>query len=80
MNIKIEFYGRLKAQFSNQPINMTVESSNTIEDIIDRLCQKQQSNINKQVIKPILNDTFANWDDTVNDNDVIGLFPPAAGG
>lgn len=80
MNITIEFYGRLKAQFSESPIIFNAHASMKIEHIIDQLCDDHQTNINKQVIKPILNDTFANWDDIVTENDVIGLFPPAAGG
>lgn len=80
MNITIEFYGRLKAQFNDQPISMAIDSTQTIENVIDKLCKNQQTSINKQVIKPILNDTFADWTDAVSANDVIGLFPPAAGG
>ncbi len=79
MQIKIELYGRLKAQFNNSIIQLDTEQS-TIEGIYLELCQSHQVEPSQAVIKPILNDEFSDWKVTVAANDVIGLFPPAAGG
>ncbi len=79
MQIKIELYGRLKALFNDSSIQFeTAESS--IEKIYLQLCQTHQVEPTQAVIKPILNDEFSDWQVTVSANDVIGFFPPAAGG
>ena len=80
MKISTEFYGRLKEEFSQSPIELTIEGNTTIEAIYLQLCSSHQITPNTQVIKPILNDTFADWQDRVSAHDVIGFFPPAAGG
>lgn len=80
MKISTEFYGRLKEEFSQLPIELNVEADSTIEAIYLQLCASHQSTPDTQVIKPILNDTFAEWQDKVSAHDVIGFFPPAAGG
>jgi len=83
MKIKIEFYGRLKTEFSQEPIEFEImnQSSNpTLEFIFFDLCKKYDVTPNTNIIKPILNDTFAEWSDTVKTNDAVGFFPPASGG
>jgi len=79
MKVNIEFYGRLKTQFSQQSIEWHSEQS-TVEAIYRELCNHFNQEINLRVIKPILNDTFCDWQQVINNNDVIGLFPPASGG
>jgi len=83
MKISIEFYGRLKADFSQLPIEIELPSDQPelrIERIYLDLCEKHDTTPNTHIIKPILNDTFAEWQDTVKDKDVVGFFPPASGG
>jgi molybdopterin converting factor small subunit len=83
MKLTVEFYGRLKAEFGQPAVAIEVSEQTqavTIEQVYLQLCQTHQCTANTQVIRPILNDTFANWDDIVKANDVIGLFPPASGG
>ncbi len=79
MIVTIEFYGRLKAEFSQEPIEWQ-SSSSTVEDIYQELCTDRQQPANIQVIKPILNDTFCEWSQIAKNGDVIGFFPPASGG
>ncbi len=80
MKITTEFYGRLKTEFSQQAITTEVSADQTIEAIYLHLCQEHQVKPNTKVIRPILNDTFSDWDQTVNAGDVVGFFPPASGG
>ncbi len=88
MKLSIEFYGRLKAQFSTKPLELNVAEPDktdrntiiTIENIYLDLCQSYGCKSEIKIIKPILNDTFAEWNDPVKTNDVIGFFPPASGG
>ncbi len=79
MKVTIEFYGKLKTQFSQQPIEWQSEFS-TIEEIYLELCDQHQRAANTRVIKPIINDTFCDWSQTTSNGDVIGFFPPASGG
>lgn len=83
MIIKTEFYGRLKDDFSQDPIEFEVtghDSNITLEQVYLMLCEKYHKTPNSNLIKPILNDTFAEWDEVVKASDVIGFFPPASGG
>ena len=83
MKLKIEFYGRVKAEFGQAPIELDIQEQQretTIEYIYLDLCKKHNCIPNTHIIKPILNDTFAEWSDPVKTNDVIGFFPPASGG
>jgi|GEM_PF-2016582 len=82
MKLTIEFYGRLKAEFSTGAIELKLSDNKTssIEEIYHDLCQSYNTSPNIKIIKPILNDTFAEWSDSVKANDVIGFFPPASGG
>ena len=83
MKLTIEFYGRLKAEFSQQQLEFDLPSQtaeNTIEDIYLQLCESHNIQPSTHIIKPILNDTFANWGDPVKANDVVGFLPPASGG
>ncbi|TDR18369.1 MoaD/ThiS family protein [Marinicella litoralis] len=79
MKITIEFYGKLKAEFSEHPIEWQSDAV-TVNDIYHQLCKQHQKQPNTQVIKPIINDSFCDWQQVVNDGDVIGFFPPASGG
>lgn len=80
MNITVEFYGRLKAEFSQQAIELTISPDQNIEAIYLQLCKRHQIEPNTEVIKPILNDTFSDWQQVVAAGDVVGFFPPASGG
>lgn len=81
MKITTEFYGRLKDEFSHVPIEIELANdTTTIESIYLQLCKNHQVTANLPIVNPILNDTFADWQDTVKENDVVGFFPPAAGG
>jgi molybdopterin converting factor small subunit len=79
MKINIEFYGRLKNQFSQSPITWQT-SGNNVAEVYHEICQKYQQKDESSLIKPILNDTFCEWHQTLKNNDSIGFFPPAAGG
>ena len=77
-NITLEFYGRLRAQFSEQALTYETDST-TVSAVYQQLCQDHnvpQAND----IKPIINDEFAAWDDEIKTGDVLGFLPPASGG
>ena len=79
MNITIEFYGRLKVQYSASPISWQTEAT-SIATVYQELYTKYQQNDDSHLLRPILNDTFSEWQQSFQDGDVIGFFPPAAGG
>ncbi len=83
MKLTLEFYGRLKSEFSPTPIEFDISNFGSkvpIKEIYLKICQSHEVTADMQMIKPILNDTFADWNDVVNANDVLGFFPPASGG
>ncbi len=81
MKVTLEFYGRLKDQFSPTPLDVEIKNhASTIESVYLWMCEKHSIEPEVESIKPILNDTFANWDDVVSANDAVGFFPPASGG
>lgn len=77
-NITLEFYGRLRAQFSEQALAYETNHSN-IAEIYQQLCKDQNVPLAND-IKPIINDEFAAWDDEIMTGDVLGFLPPASGG
>ncbi len=77
-NITLEFYGRLRAQFSAQAPAYQTEHT-TIADVYQQLC-KVHKVPQANDIKPIINDEFANWQDEIKTGDVVGFLPPASGG
>ena len=79
MTITIEFYGRLKEQFSESPLTFH-NKNNEVEAIYKALCQQYNQPTEQRIIKPIINDTFCEWQDTVYTGDVLGFLPPASGG
>ena len=80
MQINIEFYGRLKDQFSDEPIAKQIPPDSTVKSLFTLLCEEHQVTPNRAVIRPIINDTFVTWQQPIKDQDVVGFFPPAAGG
>ena len=78
MNITLEFYGRLRSQFSEQTLAYQT-NLNCAADIYKHLCQDHGVTLAND-IKPIINDEFANWQDEVKAGDVLGFLPPASGG
>ena len=77
-NITLEFYGRLRAQFSEQALAYETNHTN-IAAVYQQLCL-DNSVTKTNDIKPIINDEFANWQDEVKTGDVLGFLPPASGG
>ena len=88
MKLTIEFYGKLKAEFSPKPLSFNTsrfdisacQTPISIECIYLKICQTYNNTPDTKITKPILNDTFVDWSDSVKDGDVIGFFPPASGG
>ncbi len=79
--ITIEFYGQLQSTFSQQPLQYKIPNNTTsIEAVYLDLCATHNCTAATATIKPILNDNFAQWNDLLNDRDVLGFLPPAAGG
>ena len=79
MNITIEYYGRLQDSFGNT--RETAETTGaTLLDVFQQQCQKHHLDISVDDIRPVINDSFAEWHDACQDGDVIGFLPPAAGG
>jgi molybdopterin synthase sulfur carrier subunit len=79
MKITIEFYGRLKQQFDADHIEW-VSQATTIKDIYTEICHEYNCEDESNLIKPIINDSFCDWHDTVSANSTIGFLPPASGG
>lgn len=79
MKITIEFYGRLKHQFDANHIEWNTQAK-TIKGIYAELCKKHQCKDESNHIKPIIDDTFCDWHDTVKAGSNIGFLPPASGG
>lgn len=79
MNITLEFYGRLRSQFSEQALPFKTEHK-TVQAIFKQLSQAHDQDDNHNGLKPIINDAFADWQDEVTDGDVLGFLPPASGG
>ena len=79
MNVTIELYGRLKAAFGHQAIECSTQAT-TVEGVYRELCTQHQQEAETRVIRPIINDTFCDWSQTIKSGDVLGFFPPASGG
>lgn len=79
MNITLEFYGRLRSQFSEQALPFETEHK-TVEAVFNQLCQNCGQDNSHSDLKPIINDAFADWQDEITDGDVLGFLPPASGG
>lgn len=79
ININLEFYGRLQSQFAGQSTQLST-APGTVKAIYQALCEQHQQTDESAVIKPILNDTFCDWQDRPAEGDTVGFFPPASGG
>ncbi|WP_395374830.1 MoaD/ThiS family protein [Marinicella sp. W31] len=79
MNITIEYYGRLQDSFGNNS-EKTETTGSTLLDVFQQQCQKHQLDLSVDDIRPVINDSFAEWSDHCQEGDVIGFLPPAAGG
>lgn len=80
MTIKIEFYGRLKEDFNATSTEWTFQPDTTVEALYQSLCDTHQVTTNIHVVRPIINDTFVDWQQHIAPHDVVGFFPPASGG
>lgn len=83
MKVKVVLYGRLKAEFNQSIIEFELPEKQTevaLQDVYLSLCQNNNIKPTTHLIKPILNDTFAEWSDSVQAGDEVGFFPPASGG
>jgi len=79
MKITIEYYGRLQESFGGS--SETAETDGpTLLDVFQQQCSKHALDLTVDDIRPVVNDSFAEWNDTCQEGDVIGFLPPAAGG
>ena len=81
-NITIEFYGQLKDIFQAQTTELTVPADEpvNVKQLYLSLCEQHPDAPATDHIRPIINDTFVDWDAGFGAGDVVGFFPPASGG
>ncbi|WP_223788932.1 MoaD/ThiS family protein [Marinicella meishanensis] len=80
--ITIELYGQLKDTFAAQTIEHRLEPGvpTNVQQLYQALRAQQPNAPQQQQIRPIINDTFVEWDAGFQAGDVIGFLPPASGG
>lgn len=80
--ITIEFYGQLKDVFQAHSIEHRLDRNpvDHVEQLYLNLCEQHPNAPVLSNIRPIINDTFVDWDAGFSAGDVIGFFPPASGG
>ncbi|MCB1581863.1 MAG: hypothetical protein R3E90_10560 [Marinicella sp.] len=79
MNITIEMYGRLKHVFGHDTLVWKTEAI-TVKDIYLELCEQHHCVDESNIIRPIIDDTFCQWQSKVTEYNVLGFLPPASGG
>lgn len=79
MNITIELYGRLKQVFGHDTLTWETEAT-TAKDIYLELCEHYHCVDESNIIRPIIDDTFAEWHSKIKETNVLGFLPPASGG
>ncbi len=80
INIKIELYGRLIGLFGQDHIFWQTQANSTMKALYQSLCQTHQVDDSIKGIKPVINDTFVDWNNEFQSGDVLGFLPPASGG
>lgn len=80
MKIKIELYGRLRGLFGQDHIEWPAQATSSMKALYQSLCQAHHVDDSITGIKPVINDTFVDWNHEFQNGDVLGFLPPASGG
>ncbi len=85
--LTVELYGRLKDQLgfvhSTRQTTATTPAQLWQELVAERLQQHkglEAAQLAPESIRPVINDTFAAWDDTLTEGDRVAFLPPSSGG
>lgn len=77
--IKVLFFGQLTDYWNPSKFSITTQFE-TVEDLYQELLKSAKEEPFKKNIKVAINEEFADWNSTINDQDTIAFLPPASGG
>ncbi len=80
MEIKILFFGITAELVNEQSLNLNIEKNTSVKDLKEKIKNDYQKlkNINDFAIA--INETYANDQQIVCENDVVAIIPPVSGG
>jgi len=79
--ITVELYGRLKDQLGFVE-NRYRTAASTPAQLWQELIQNRSHHepLAPEIIRPVINDAFAAWDDALAEGDRVAFLPPSSGG
>lgn len=75
MQIKVKFFASLRNQVGKNELEMDISDQNKVRDIIKSLNLSEKDNF-----ITMINGVHCKLDHTLNDGDVLSIFPMIAGG
>lgn len=77
--ISVRYYALLREQRGlNEEVIST--SASTLGMLYEELKEKHPFTLNMNILKVARNDSFASWNDPLNNDDRVVFIPPVAGG
>lgn len=77
--IHIQYYALLREE-RKKNVEKVLTQAKTAEELYQELRAKHHFKLNTDRLKVAVNDTFANWNTKLKNNDVVIFIPPVAGG
>ena len=80
MNIKILFFGISKDLAGTNSVNIQIDKEITAKDIRELLLRNYPSFSSMDTFSLAVNESYAEDDTRISNNDVIAVIPPVSGG
>ncbi len=77
--LHIQYFALLREQSGRSSEIWQTRATNALE-LYHELRDKNRFSVGKQALQVAINDKFAAWESTLNENDKIVFIPPVAGG
>lgn len=78
-NITILYFAKLREE-ANKRDELLKTDANTAIEVFNFLKEKYNFSLSEDYLRVAINDEFAEWDDRINDNDILVFIQPVAGG
>ncbi len=78
-NVQVRYYALLREERGLDAEWLSTEAK-TLSDLYKQLKERHDLSLGQERMSVAINDSFANWQDSFSENDVIVFLPPVAGG
>lgn len=80
MNITVLYFASLADKAKKGQEVLTLDSQISLPNLYTKLQSEHGFELDSSQVRVAINDEFADWNDTINEGDIVAFIPPVAGG